>query len=202
MTENRSHWRGLVLAGGRSTRMGTDKAGLRWKGKSLLSHAVGILAELLGPENVLVSGQREGAVSDLIPGLGPIGGIATLAASESTLPEVWLLVIPVDMPLLEKRVLEQLVESANVKERSGCCAVHFEGYEFPMAFLCDSDSRNILSELCSEEVSPSMRSVNMFLRRLGAETIRPESGDERCFRNVNFPRDWEELERRSDEYSI
>ena len=62
---------GIVLAGGRSSRMGTDKAGLSFRGMTLLEWQVSKL-QRLGIEEIIISGSR--GVRDVFPGRGPLGG--------------------------------------------------------------------------------------------------------------------------------
>lgn len=71
---------GLVLAGGRSRRMGTDKAVLTYRGERLADRAVRVLDEvcaevLLAPGDRALGmpGRRE--VADALPGAGPVGGL-------------------------------------------------------------------------------------------------------------------------------
>ncbi len=90
----------FVLAGGRSTRMGQDKALLQLAGKSLLELALDKLRALPLAAAPRIAGaplEHAGVVADLHPGCGPLSGIeAALAASTQAL-NVFL---PVDMPLL------------------------------------------------------------------------------------------------------
>src|SRR5512135_208623 len=76
---------GVVLAGGRSSRMGTPKAALEWHGSTLLRRTVGILARATGGPIVVVraAGQPLPAlppdvhvVDDPRPDQGPLQGIA------------------------------------------------------------------------------------------------------------------------------
>lgn len=76
---------GIVLAGGRSSRMGTDKASLAWNGSTLLGHTCAVLGAA-GLDPVLVvraAGQAlpllppdVAVVDDPREGLGPVQGIA------------------------------------------------------------------------------------------------------------------------------
>ncbi|MEA2168420.1 MAG: molybdenum cofactor guanylyltransferase [Solirubrobacteraceae bacterium] len=74
---------GIVLAGGRSTRMGTPKADLQWEGVSLVTHVAQTLTEILdGPVLVVgAPGQVLPAhlhvVHDPAEGQGPLRGLAT-----------------------------------------------------------------------------------------------------------------------------
>ncbi len=102
-----------VVAGGRSSRMGRDKAFLALEGMTLLERALAV-ARAVSPE-VSIVGQREkfaaygNVVEDLYSGQGPLGGIhAALTASRHELN----LVIGVDTPFLEPRFVAYLVEEA------------------------------------------------------------------------------------------
>lgn len=98
---------GVVLAGGMSRRMGSDKALLRFQGSTLLQHQVGLLQPLCA--QVLVSGDYAGfaSVPDSVERCGPLGGIYSLAQRN---PSAALLVIPVDMPQLTENYLRALID--------------------------------------------------------------------------------------------
>ena len=96
-------WAGVVLAGGRSSRMGAPKAALEWHGSTLLARTVGILARATGGPVVVVraSGQdlpelpkRTVVVDDPRDGRGPVQGIAAgLAALDGradAAPSSWI----------------------------------------------------------------------------------------------------------------
>lgn len=74
---------GIVLAGGRSRRMGTAKAHLDWHGTPLLRHVAGRVAEATGGPVVIVAAAGQAlppldwpVVEDPRPGLGPLQGLA------------------------------------------------------------------------------------------------------------------------------
>jgi len=102
---------GFVLAGGRSTRMGRDKALLPLAGKTLLEHVAGVVREAV--DNVTVIGPPERyrhlglrVIPDLIPDCGPLGGLLT-ALTASTGERV--LLVACDMPELTSALLEELM---------------------------------------------------------------------------------------------
>jgi molybdopterin-guanine dinucleotide biosynthesis protein A len=102
-----------VIAGGRSSRMGQDKAFLSHEGCRLLDRQLATLRELR-PMELFVSGQRGTSygvpgvdiVFDEEPNLGPLGGIAALLAA-TKMPH--LLVLAVDMPHMATEFLVGLV---------------------------------------------------------------------------------------------
>ncbi|MCB1597610.1 MAG: NTP transferase domain-containing protein [Gammaproteobacteria bacterium] len=106
--------RGLVLAGGRSVRMGRDKAGILIEGTTLLERTVALLDGCVTSVRVSV---RADQVDDqlrrqfpLLPdagtGLGPVNG---LRAAHLEDPAAAWLVLACDMPGLDRRVIEALV---------------------------------------------------------------------------------------------
>jgi len=116
---------GVVLAGGKSLRMGRDKAGLAFRGRSLLDHMLDLLAQG-GVHPSIVSGQYADypCVPDAFPDGGPIAGM--LAVAEA-LPGRRLLFVPIDMPLLDPRLIRRLLTEA-----VDAVCVRFEDYALPM----------------------------------------------------------------------
>jgi molybdenum cofactor guanylyltransferase len=105
---------GFVLVGGRSSRMGQDKALLRWNSQPLVEEVAARVRDVAG--NVALVGAPERyaqlgfeCLPDLRPGLGPLAGIETaLARGRGELN----LVVACDMPGIETRWLRTLLECA------------------------------------------------------------------------------------------
>src|ERR1700730_11691463 len=97
---------GYVLAGGKSSRMGRDKALLELAGKPLVLHAVVKLRRVCRDVHILSNRPQLEAyaplVRDLHEGCGPLGGIE--AALEHSQHD-WNLFMPVDMPFLPSSFL-------------------------------------------------------------------------------------------------
>jgi molybdopterin-guanine dinucleotide biosynthesis protein A len=106
--------RGLVLAGGHSRRMATDKALLAYAGETQLDRAVGLLRELGVPASVSVRPDQVGEpararhpqVVDARTGVGPAAGI--LAAFAAAPEDAWL-VLACDLPFLDAASLALLL---------------------------------------------------------------------------------------------
>ncbi|HEX3712323.1 MAG TPA: molybdenum cofactor guanylyltransferase [Trebonia sp.] len=116
---------GVVLAGGRSARMGTPKAALAWDGQTLLHRTVTVLAEAAGGPVVVVRAAGQPlprlpeatlVVEDPRAGRGPLQGIAAGLAALAALAEApaAAFVAATDMPFLHqafvRRVLALLAE--------------------------------------------------------------------------------------------
>lgn len=111
---------GYVLAGGKSSRMGRDKALIELAGEPLLRHAVKKLRRVCMDVRVLGADPRLAAyapiVPDLHPGCGPLGGMeAALAHSIFD----WNLFMPVDMPFLPSAFLHNWIRRTLTDEKRG-----------------------------------------------------------------------------------
>lgn len=99
---------GYVLAGGRSSRMGTDKALLQLSGRPLIAHAVAKLRHICADVHILSANPALVAFAPLVPDLhpacGPVGGIEAALAHTS---HDWNLFLAVDMPFLPTAVLNR-----------------------------------------------------------------------------------------------
>jgi molybdopterin-guanine dinucleotide biosynthesis protein A len=103
----------FILAGGKSTRMGTEKAFLEFAGTTLLDRTLDIARQVIDDVRIVGRAERFAIygpiVYDVYPDRGPLGGIhAALRSSTTTLN----LVLAVDMPFIEARFLRYLVEQA------------------------------------------------------------------------------------------
>jgi molybdenum cofactor guanylyltransferase len=104
---------GFVLAGGRSSRMGEDKALVRLGGQPLVVYALDILrgaglaASLAGGSPGLAGFAP--VVQDSRPGLGPLAGICAALASTSARLAVF---VPIDLPLLPASLIVFLLKHA------------------------------------------------------------------------------------------
>src|SRR5262249_53875836 len=92
---------GFVLAGGKSTRMGQDKALLTWGSHTLLEHMVELLQTVASPVQVV----GRDPLPDRLPGLGPLSGIATGLEVSFTDANIF---VAVDLPFLTKDFLNFL----------------------------------------------------------------------------------------------
>lgn len=108
----------VLLAGGKSSRMGSNKAELIFEGKTFTKVLLE-KAHALGIGQICVSGYEEDgvkAVWDLYPEVGPLGGIHACMNHVKT---PYCLVIPVDVPQIPEDVLEKLLTYHETMDKSG-----------------------------------------------------------------------------------
>ena len=94
----------VIMAGGQSRRMGSDKATLRLGTQTLLQEVVDVVAPLFAHLVVSVAAPRADLpwpqVCDQRPGLGPLAGLCAALAQS---PTPWIFAVATDMPLSGRR---------------------------------------------------------------------------------------------------
>jgi molybdate transport system ATP-binding protein len=178
---------GVVLAGGKSRRMGRDKGLMEVDGKRMAQHSLDAL-EALTDARLIVSKNPSYAefgvpiVPDLWPDHGPLGGILT-AFLASDADEI--LVLPCDMPYMEEKVLRGLLDG---RGGPGISIAQDRGKWEPLVGIYP---RSFI-EPGKVMLEKGVRSVHEALERLGREWVHPvelgedpELQDFHPFRNLN-----------------
>jgi len=122
---------GLVFAGGKSSRMGTDKAMIDYHGKPQLEFAADLLSQFT--EQTYISESDTNAyeqdfpkIKDSFVGLGPFGGLCS--AFRENPNSAWL-TVPCDTPLLDKETFDFLVSERDPSKLATC--FHNPETQFP-----------------------------------------------------------------------
>jgi molybdopterin-guanine dinucleotide biosynthesis protein A len=152
---------GIVLAGGRSTRMGRDKAWLPFGDETMLMRVVRSVGSV-SDELIVVArpgddlpfpGLPARVVFDPVADLGPLAGIAAGLSSSAT---VINLIVACDMPLIRPPVLQRLIELRGDADicvavagghASPLCAVYRAGVGAVAAELLASGERRVMALL-------------------------------------------------------
>ena len=185
--------RGLVLAGGRSERMHTDKGALRYHGAAdQRQHTAALLSEFCADVRVSVRPEQAAELpAGLVPlpdtflGLGPLGGL--LSAFRADPNAAWL-VLACDLPFLTRATLEFLVE--NRRPASTATALQSPWDNFPEPLVAIWEPRayaQLLRFLGMGYSCPRKALINSDI-----ELLRPPVPDE--LRNVNTPQERAEAE--------
>lgn len=124
---------GLVLTGGKSSRMGMDKRSLNYYGKPQQTQLADLLSELCNKVYVSINASQTNdidsypSIQDNFIGMGPMGAI--LSAQQQN-PNVAWLVLACDYPLMDKATIEHLIK--NRKTKAAATAYQsLEPHQFP-----------------------------------------------------------------------
>ena len=174
---------GVVLNGGKSTRMGRDKAQLKIDGRSLLERATTVL-QSCSLDKIVVSGSKEG-IQDAFHDKGPVGGIYSVIHSLNMQCNDILLLVPNDMPALKGRTLNVLLQRCIDNKQS----IIFSRFYLPVAIYLDERHLAFAATIKEHHGLPLKE-----LLGVSALTQLEESSediDPNEFININTPQDWD-----------
>lgn len=180
----------VILAGGRSSRMGTNKALLPFEGKPLIDHMTKLLARS-GFAPVLISGTLEGycTISDKVGQKGPVAGIHAVVQNVQTMaaPRSWLFV-PVDMPLLTEKLLKRL---SMCKCKYSSDGAIFNDMPLPIFLRLHDNVLKAVDEAAARLSNGESSSVISLISNLNLCRTKHTEAEKRCFLNTNTPKEWQ-----------
>ncbi|MFQ3169265.1 MAG: molybdopterin-guanine dinucleotide biosynthesis protein A/enamine deaminase RidA [Limisphaerales bacterium] len=161
----------VILAGGKAKRMGRDKSRIRLGRRTLLGHARAAVTDAGSKSRVVAT--------DLQPGLGPLGGIATALRSAK---HSRVLFVGCDMPFLSGDLINEFLTAAT----DGVGPIftqHKRGVGFPFVL-----SRFDVA-LVEKQIDRGALSLQQLAKRLKARTWQPPAEREQELFNINTPAD-------------
>jgi molybdopterin-guanine dinucleotide biosynthesis protein A len=181
---------GFLLAGGKSSRMGTNKALLDFRGQTLFDRALSMLRSVC-PDVVVVGGiaplpDSPPVIADLYPGCGPLAGIhAALKHSSADLN----LMLAVDMPFVSPHLLRFLLSVAENSDALVTVPRTAKGFQ-P---LCAVYRREFL-EIAEANLQAGKYKIDAAfsaipLRIIDGSELSAAGFSEKDFLNVNTPED-------------
>ncbi|MEN9354566.1 MAG: hypothetical protein RL318_1891 [Fibrobacterota bacterium] len=178
---------GLVLMGGKSRRMGQDKALLDYKGRPQALQAAHDLASLCREVHLSMRADQEFPVPpgmsrlvDRFLDFGPLGGI--LSAFEANPRSAWL-VVACDMPLLTPAVLDRLVSGRDPWKAATALRDPAKSFPEPLATIWEPKSRQILLQ----GLAVGIRCPRRNLERMDIRQIPLD--DAQALSNANDPQE-------------
>ncbi len=186
--------RAAILAAGKSSRMGRDKALIPFNGQPLIAHIAQILAPIFAQTIVVTANPQIAeaanlpAIADQFPSRGPLAGIHA-ALKHFNAPTF---VVACDMPHLNADFIRYLAADFD-SDAGALVPLSDDGFEPLHAIYAPVCLPTFERYLANEGKMPSMRRV---LEEVGAQWIAPEvvrefDADLRMFANWNAPADIE-----------
>jgi molybdopterin-guanine dinucleotide biosynthesis protein A len=186
---------GIILAGGKSSRMGTDKGFQELCGKPLIVYAIEVLSGLC--DKIIISSGSDAyqslgfdVVADEFPGIGPMGGIYSALKQSKTEQN---LVLSCDLPFVSKELLSFILENSHGFE----VALPFQGNQHYEP-LCGFYSLSVLDRMNTFIHEQNYKLPDLFEKiRINKLTINTELSffDENLFLNVNSKHDLTQAEK-------
>jgi molybdopterin-guanine dinucleotide biosynthesis protein A len=193
---------GLVLAGGRSRRFGSDKAAIRVQGRALLEKTVILLQPSVEAVYVSVRAdqtddrlRREfSLLVDREADLGPAGG---LLAAHALRPDAAWIVLACDLPFMDEAAVAHLIGSREVTRAATAYRSDDDGSPEPLCAIYEPDT---LARFRHQVDTGGSLSPRGFLMSADVKCIKPSRG--RVLLNVNTPDDLARNENESDAGSL
>tara|TARA_B100001939_G_scaffold71955_1_gene60171 strand:- start:597 stop:1181 length:585 start_codon:yes stop_codon:yes gene_type:complete len=186
----KKHITGIILAGGKSSRMGTDKALFVLNGSTFLDHIIRALEPLVDEILIVSNDERHSKynlkrVRDTIADAGPISGLhagLTNSATENNL------VMSCDIPLIETSMLEVLLQNneddIDVIQLADANRVH------PLIALYKKCS----AEHLGKALFDGERKLSTALNGLNMKSVLVSDGQAAALTNINTQMDFEKIE--------
>ena len=213
---------GFVLAGGKSSRMGRDKAVLSLDGRTLLERALATVGDvvrevfILGPKALYGSFGK--AIEDIYPGCGPLGGIhaalthlARQKRDEHSGAQL-ALIIAVDTPFLSSEFLSYMAERA-AESGAAVTTPEIGGYTQPLCAVYSQEFLPITQKALgggnsseNEKKSREYKIVPLFPAAktlvIGEPELKRFAFTPEMFENLNTPEDVARARQRATKQQI
>lgn len=178
----------IILAGGKSSRMGTDKALLKYKGQTFIQILFYNLKNICS--NIIISSNNPKVsiigtktISDEIKEIGPMGGIYTcLKNSDSD----FNFIVSVDTPFVSSKLLMYIFHKS---ENFDISVVSFKNKVHPLIGVYH---KRIL-KLLSSEIQAGKYKIMEMIKKTKFQFIEIDGSFEKELLNINKPKDYEIL---------
>ncbi len=189
----------VVMAGGESSRFGTNKALVKWKGKTLIEDI--IQKALTVTNNVVLSVKNPSdykwldlpRIPDEKRGIGPMGG---LYSALKALSSQKVLIVACDMPLLDPRLIKFMID---FKAFEPVVIPKASGRLHPLHARYHKSLLPVIEELIEKsayKMSALLKKVPV--RKIDHKDVGKEIDLEACLSNVNTVEDFEKIKGRVD----
>ena len=184
----KSHITGIILAGGRSSRMGTDKGLLDLNGKTFLQYSMEALNPLVSKimiisDNAAYDIFNLERVEDIIKDSGPLAGIYTGLNKSKT---EYNLVLSCDIPLVQSNVLKILIEE---EDNHDIVQIKSNGRDMPLIALYRKHCENKFLELLQN----NERRLHVAVNQCRVKSVKLNTESEMFTKNINTPEDLKNL---------
>lgn len=183
---------GIILAGGKSQRMGTDKGLLLLNGKPFITHIYEAMKPIFGDNIVVVSSNADydifgyNRIEDLISDKGPVGGLYTALKQSKT---KFNLVLSVDVPLVTTELLQWLVD--NHDDSYLVTQVQADEKVNPLVAVYDRALRTLLGE----HLAGNQLKLSDVIDEVNVQTLMVPAKWSTQLQNINTKEDYKKIQK-------
>lgn len=184
---SKSEITGIILAGGKSRRMGSDKGLIPYNGKPMIQYSIDLLSAFC--DRIVISTSNTAynvfgleTIPDLMPHLGPMGGLYSCLKVSITPLNICL---PCDIPQMDLSVLNHLVEKSDGTSCIVACTPHPE----PLVSVYPLTVLSVIEQLIKSGNYKMTDIYNLTPAKYIPLEEFPGDNVERCFANMNAPTD-------------
>ena len=177
---------GLVLAGGKSQRMGTDKAKLVFREKEMLLYSTEILSKFCKTLYISTNDIKEKQylfplLPDYIKNIGPLGGIYSALR---IMKDDYLIILPCDTPFVNKELISLLIKNIDIEY--DILVPSLEGKLEPLFAVF---SKKILPLVENQIQKKDYKIRSLFSLCRTKKIVVDDFISKHCFANINTPKD-------------
>jgi len=188
---------GVVLAGGKSARMGMEKAALRIGDERLLARIVRRLrlalpeVYVVGPPHLATLIPGTAVIPDETPHIGPLGGLSTALAHA---PRQHIFVVGCDMPFVEPALVCAMARYAARYPDADVVALRTPGGLEPLHAVYAQTCASALHERLTATDGSSLSALleRLRVKELPANMVARDDPSGHSTFNANSPEDWRE----------
>ena len=187
---DKKHITGIILSGGKSSRMGTDKGFLTLNGKHFVQYSIDALKPLVS-EIIIVSDHNKyntlgyRRITDTIKNEGPVAGIlAGLEASKTK----YNIVLSCDIPLIHSEILQKLLIEADAE--NDIIQIESQGKSMPLIALYKKSCATIFKTLIEQDE----RRLRVAVNSCKVKNVVLEASEQKATINVNTKEELKQLE--------
>lgn len=169
-----------ILAGGKSSRMGTEKGLVQLNGKSFIEHIIQVLNKVNIQVYIIANTKAYDflgypVIADIVEDKGPLGGIYTALMHSQQQNN---LIISCDVPFVQEELIKYLCE--HIEASSQCIVPTHSGNSEPLCAIYNKDGMELIKEM----ISRNELGVRNALRKLKTNFI--EVSDEEFYSSMTF----------------
>jgi len=184
---------GVILAGGKSSRFGSNKSLSNLKNFKLIEHVIQKLNkkfdEILIVSNdskLIFENKKINIIKDCIEGyLGPIAGVlSAIKYANNSKKYQWIMTFPCDTPFFDEIIIDKMIEKTTNSKKK-------------IIFIKDKKQRHnifgtwstTLEKILEDDLANSYRKVDLWADKIGCSFIEKDLKNENEFLNINTKED-------------